>query len=100
MENIYTVYTKVIDGVTFYFVKKFKTFPEYNDVPAILESYGMHSSFEKACAIAMVNDKGIREQLLSDLEQNSSSAKLVQMNGGKVVVPFNQDNELNDAQAI
>ena len=59
MENIYTVYTKIINGLTFYFVKKYKTIPEYNDLPPILESYGMHSDFDKACSIAMTNSKPI-----------------------------------------
>ena len=85
MENYYTAYTKVINGVTFYFVKKYKTFPEYKDVEPILESYGMHTDFDKACHIAMIDDKVTKEQLLNSLEQNLNTAKLIQMNGDRVV---------------
>lgn len=98
MENIYTVYTKVINGLTFYFVKKYKTFPEYTGVSPIMESYGMHTDFEKACRIAMIDDKVIREQLLDDLEKNTNSGKLVPMNGGRVVAAFNQSTGTDDAQ--
>lgn len=89
MENLYTAYTKVINDVTFYFVKKYKAFPEYKDVPPILENYGMHINFEKACQIAMVDDKAIKEQLLNDLEQSSNTAKLIQMNGDKIITSIN-----------
>ena len=98
MENYYTAYTKIIDGVTFYFVKKYKSFPEYKDVEPILENYGMHPDFEKACQIAMIEDKVIKEQLLNNLEQNQNTAKLIQMNGGKIIGSINNDEELNDKQ--
>ena len=98
MENYYTAYTKVIDGVTFYFVKKYKTFPEYQDVRPILENYGMHSDFDKACKIAMIDDKAIRRQLLNNLEQNLTTAKLIQMNSGQLITSINGNIELNNSQ--
>src|SRR6266516_7672641 len=69
MENFYTVYTKEINGSTFYFVKKYITFPEYRDVPDILESYGMHTDFNRACSISRVDDQVVMEQLFNDMKQ-------------------------------
>ena len=83
MENFYTAYTRVVQNTTFYFVKKFMTFPEYKDVPAVLESYGMHTDFNLACQIALINDKEIRDHLLADLQNNPHSAKVIHMNTAK-----------------
>ena len=80
MKNFYTAYTRVVQNTTFYFVKKFMTFPEYKDVPAVLESYGMHTDFNHACQIALINDKEIRKYLLADLQNNPNSAKVIHMN--------------------
>jgi len=79
MENFYTAYTKVVQNTTFYFVKKYVTFPEYKDVPGILESYGMHTDFNRACEIASVNDKEIRQNLFADLQNDENSAKIIHM---------------------
>ena len=98
MENHYTAYTKVINDVTFYFVKKYKVFPEYKDVQPILENYGMHTDFDKACQIAMVDDKTVKAQLLNDLEENLNTAKLIQMNGDKIITSINSSLQLNDKQ--
>lgn len=98
MENYYTAYTKVIDGVTFYFVKKYKIFPEYGDVQPVLEAYGMHSNFDKACKIAMIDDKAVRQQLLNNIEQNFTTAKLIQMNSGQLITSINNNIELNNTQ--
>ena len=56
----------------------------------------MHNNFEKACNIAMVDDKLIRQQLLNNLEHNSNTGKLVHINAGKVVT--SKTSGLNDAQ--
>lgn len=79
MENIYTAYTKTINGVKFYFVKKYQTFPEYKDVSSVLENYGMHTDFTKACKIAMINNKTIQQQLLDKIEINSAQTKVIQL---------------------
>ncbi|MGH2565898.1 MAG: hypothetical protein ACRDE8_10060 [Ginsengibacter sp.] len=79
MENFYTAYTKVVQNTTFYFVKKYLTFPEYENVPGILESYGMHADFNRACEIAAISEKAIREKLFGDI-QNENSAKIIHMN--------------------
>lgn len=80
MENIYTAYTKSIDGVTFHFVKHFQTFPEYKNVPPLLENYGMHPNFYKACKIARVEDKAIQEQLWDSINETAGSAEIIRMN--------------------
>ena len=79
MENIYTAYTKTINGVTFYFVKKYQTFPEYKNVASVLENYGMHTDFKKACKIAMIDNKTIQQQLLDKIEINSAQTKVIQL---------------------
>jgi hypothetical protein len=80
MENFYTAYTRVVQDTMFYFVKKYITFPEYEDVPGVLESYGMHTDFNRACQIALINDTEIRDHLLADLQNNPNSAKVIHMN--------------------
>ena len=81
MENFYTAYTRVVQDTTFYFVKKYITFPEYKDAPAVLESYGMHTNFNRACEIALINDQEIRNYLLADLQNNpNTGAKVIHMN--------------------
>jgi len=79
MENYYTAYTKVVQNTAFYFVKKYITFPEYKDVPAVLESYGMHADFVRACDIAGLHDEEIRRSLLEDIQSDESTAKVVYM---------------------
>lgn len=83
MENFYTTYRKTINGVTFYFVKKYQTFPEYKNVSPILENYGMHTDFKKACKIAMISDKAIQQQLLNTLEDNAAQTRVIQLNRRK-----------------
>lgn len=77
MEIFYTAYTKTIHGTPFYFVKTFHTFPEYQNVAPALETYGMHTKFEKACKIAMVYDKEIQQQLLYKIENNKAVSKVI-----------------------
>ncbi len=77
MKPFYTAYAKSIDGITFYFVKSFQTFPEYTTVPPILETYGMHTNFEQACSIAQIFDKEIQQQLINELANNTASSKVL-----------------------
>ena len=86
MESLYTAYTKEINGVIFYFVKKYQTFPEYKDIPSILETYGMHTDFAKACKIALITDKEIQQHLLNTLEDNTANAKVIQINPRKTEI--------------
>jgi hypothetical protein len=79
MENIYSAYTKQINGKTFYFVKRFSTYPEYDNVPMILESMGMHSDFFKACEIAKVYDDVVINRLMNDVHIIPQSARVIHM---------------------
>lgn len=85
MENFYTAYTKVVQNATFYFVKKYITFPELKDVPNVLESYGMHTDFNRACAIAGVKDNELKKHLFADIQGDESSAKIIHMNSARVI---------------
>ena len=80
METSYTAYTKVLDNKTYYFVKKFIVFPETNSIPPILEAYGMHVDFDKACAIALLTDTKIKQQLLEEIENSVQHAKVIDLN--------------------
>lgn len=97
MENFYTAYTKAIQGVTFYFVKKYLTFPEYKDVPDVLESYGMHTDFDKACEIAKIDDKIIKEQLLINLQNDPNQAKVIHINASKNIADINGETDAQQA---
>lgn len=80
MENYYTAYIKVIQNTTFYFVKKFTIFPEFKDMPPVLESLGMHKDFNRACDIASVKDLTTRKNLFEEVQNQDISAKIIHMN--------------------
>ena len=84
MENFYIAYTRVVQTTTFYFVKKYVTFPEYKDVPNVLENYGMHTDFNRACKIAGIYDDELAKKLLSNLQNNIAGAKIIPMSTGNV----------------
>ncbi|MEO9022649.1 MAG: hypothetical protein ABI237_17255 [Ginsengibacter sp.] len=77
MKSIYKAYTKEIDGKVFYFVKKYTTFPEYEDFPPVLDTMGMHTDFYKACNIAKIYDEVVISRLLSELHIVPESAKVI-----------------------
>lgn len=79
MENFYTSYTKTVQGQTYFFVKKFLKFPEFNNVPDVLVGYGMHPDFDKACSIAMITDPKIKLQLLNNMTGAIEKAKIIDM---------------------
>jgi len=83
MENIYNAYTKEINGVNFYFVKKYTTFPEYEDFPNVLDAMGMHSNFYKACDIANVFDESVISRLMNELHIIPESARIIHMHRAK-----------------
>ncbi len=84
MENFYTSYTKVVQGKTYFFVKKFLRFPEFNNVPDVLVGYGMHAEFDRACNIAMIQDANIKLQLLNNMGNNVEKAKVIELQFGKI----------------
>lgn len=66
MEHYYQAYTKTINDTIFYFVKKYASYPELQDTPAILEKFGMHKNFKKACMLAEIFDQLIIEKLYNE----------------------------------
>lgn len=81
MNTFYTAYTRPVHGTTYYFVKKFSAFPELKGVPDILENYGMHTDFNRACRIAELKDPAIMQKLLKNMEiARTVNAKVIQMN--------------------
>lgn len=79
METFYTAYTKQLNSSTYYFVKKFSSFPELKNVPPIMESYGMHTDFNRACTIAGVKDEAIKKQLLKEAVTTLQKAKVIEL---------------------
>ncbi len=79
MENFYTSYTKAVQGKTYFFVKKFLKFPEFNNVPDVLVGYGMHENFDKACEIAMIQDEQVKLKLLNSMVSPVEQAKVIDM---------------------
>lgn len=68
MKHVYTVHTKLIEGKTYYFVKKIMTIPELGEAANLVTGYGMHTDFEKACNIASIDDPAARKKLWAELE--------------------------------
>lgn len=80
METFYTAYTKLLDFKTYYFVKKFTAFPELKNVPPVMEAYGMHTDFDKACSIAGVTDAEVKTTLYEQASENRQTAKVFELN--------------------
>lgn len=82
MKTLYMAYSKSINGTTFYFVKTFQTFPEFKNVPPILESYGMHTRFDKACEIAQIYNRESQLNLLQTIN-NGEAARVIPIQTAK-----------------
>jgi hypothetical protein len=82
MENFYKAYTKDVHGVIHYFVKKFISFSEYPTMPDILDRFGMHQSFDRACELAGIHEVEIREKLKKELEDQQAQGKVIPLNFG------------------
>jgi hypothetical protein len=98
MQNSYIAYTTNVNGTLFYFVKRYLTFPENKDIPDILENYGMHTDFDRACAIAQVDDKVVREQLFHELQHIPQNSTVVPMHVAKVFTLYNNKTEIKNVQ--
>ncbi|MBS1736674.1 MAG: hypothetical protein JSS98_08755 [Bacteroidetes bacterium] len=85
MENIYEAYTKTVNNRIFYFVKKKVSYPELAGAPVVLEEYGMHSDFLKACSLAHIVDENIIHQLMQSLQLVAENAKVVTMSKEKSI---------------
>lgn len=79
MEKVYKTYTKQINGKTFYFVKIFSVFTEFENSPEVLDSMGMHTNFNKACSLAKVYDENIVNKLMNDLHIMPDSARIIRL---------------------
>ena len=77
MENIYTAYIREVNGVEFYFVKKYNIFPEMKGAPKVLESFGMHTNFYRACDIAKIYDEATITKLLNGFHIRPEDTKIV-----------------------
>ncbi len=80
MENSYSAYVRTVNGDTFYFVKKYQVFTEYKDLPPFLDSYAMHTDFNKACKIASISGKAV-QQLMDDLQINQAPSRIAKQTG-------------------
>lgn len=85
MEHVYSAHTRVINNVSFYFVKKYSLFPEYKDVPKVLDTMGMHRDFYRACYIAQIFDEAIINQLLNDVRIVPQNSKVIAMEPKKSI---------------
>jgi len=79
MEHIYTSYCKKIQDTNYYFVKKFQVYPDFKHLPPLLEGYGMHTNFDKACKIAGINEMPLKKMLLQELAGNHIGGKVIEM---------------------
>ncbi len=83
MEYNYSSYTKLINNETFYFVKKYLLFPEWEEVAPVLVDYGMHVDFYRACSIAAINEPTLMIQLFKEAQATIQQAKLIDFNSVK-----------------
>ena len=88
METFYKAYTKVTQNKLHYFVKKYLTFPEFENVSDILEGYGMHVDFHKACSIAGLHDETIKDRLMAEIRDVAPQAKVIELNPTEEVAPI------------
>ena len=86
MEIFYIAYTKTINGVSFYFVKRFQSYPELKNASPFLEHYGMHTDFYKACKIAMIDDKSVQRELLGTIKSTMVDEQMIPMNDSKAFI--------------
>ena len=85
MNTHYTAYSKSVNGTTFYFVKKFQTFPDLKSVPPVLEAFGMHTRFDKACEIAQIHDRETQLNLLYEMD-NAEGARVIPLQPAKAEI--------------
>lgn len=81
MKYSYETYFKMIENRKYYFVKRYLQFKEFGDnLCDVLEGYGMHSDFNKACVIAGIKDQSLQQQLFAQMEAKLSEIKVIEMN--------------------
>lgn len=77
MEKIYKAYQRKVNNEVLYFVKEYYSFPDLSDSAVILENYGMHANFFKACKIAQIRDKQVIRSLHQQFEPEKHEGKIV-----------------------
>jgi DNA topoisomerase IA len=81
MNYTYEAYFKMIENRKYYFVKRYMQFKEFGDnLCDVLEGYGMHADFNKACIIAGVKEQSLQQQLYAQMEAKLSEVKVIEMN--------------------
>ena len=80
MEIIYDSYSKIIEGKKHFFIKKYLRFSDLINVSDVLDGYGMHSDFKKACSIAGIRDAAIQQQIFELMESSTAVAKIIELN--------------------
>ena len=83
MEKIYIAYQREVNHEIFYFVKEFCSFPNIPNATTILENYGMHRNFLKACRIAQIEDESIIQSLLDQFKVKEPQGKLIPIKSEK-----------------
>jgi len=80
MKYNYETYFKMIENRKYYFVKKYMQFKEFGENLAdVLEGYGMHTDFNKACNIAGIKEQSLQNQLFNEMQNNMSEVKVIEM---------------------
>ncbi len=77
MKKIYKAYTREINGKAVYFIKKLTIYPEFKNLPPVLECMGMHEDFAKACDLAQVYDDWVIQDLMEELQLTRVSGKVI-----------------------
>ena len=86
METFYKAYTKVIQNKSYYFVKRYLRFTEYEGIADIMEGYGMHTDFNKACSIAGLENPVVKKQLMDEISAAVPQAKVIDLNPAEIVL--------------
>ena len=86
MSHVYVSYFKLIENKKHYFVKKFLHLTDCGNVSDILDGYGMHTEFKKACIIAGIKEIDIQQQIFDSMNISSVEAKVICMNNPIAVV--------------
>ena len=86
MENTYTAYIKEVNNQPLYFVKKFTSFPELNNVEPVLDALGMHHDFYRACDMANIYDEEIIKNLYNQLHIVPESETVAENDKSKTLI--------------
>jgi hypothetical protein len=83
MKDYYKAYIRAIDNVPHFFVKHLI---EYGGSEPLVEGFGMHTNFEKACSIAGLHDAVVMKEIYPvPLQTNETKVVDIQSYKGKKV---------------